>query len=172
MRRGVKLPGKAASHGMESVFLRNGRYAVHVGLWLRQLLGCFGEESFKSRGSDIDEHADRLIRIIFESVDRAAGGVNAIAREHVDPGAVHIHSNPAVDENELFVFAFVVMRPRPAARRSDIEKSRELLAGLFAVEQHDYCVAKRMQRAPFGSSYKERNGWVSFDIVRTLRRSV
>src|ERR1700693_2052999 len=51
------------------------------------------------------------------------------------------------DDTEPFVFAFVVMRPRPAARQTDIEKSRELLAGLFGVEQHDYCVAKRMQRA-------------------------
>src|SRR4029077_2252270 len=33
---------------MESVFLRNGRYTGHVGLWLRPHLGCFGEESFKS----------------------------------------------------------------------------------------------------------------------------
>jgi hypothetical protein len=48
----------AASHGMESVFLRNGRYAAHVGLWLRPFLGCFGEEMFKTRGSDIDEHGD------------------------------------------------------------------------------------------------------------------
>jgi hypothetical protein len=58
---------------MESVFRRNGRYAAHVGLRSRPLLGYFGEESFKSRGSDIDEYADRLIRIIFESMDRAAG---------------------------------------------------------------------------------------------------
>jgi hypothetical protein len=36
-------------------------------------LGYFGEEMFKSRGSDIDEHADWLIRIIFETVDRAGG---------------------------------------------------------------------------------------------------
>ena len=59
---------------MESVFLRDGRYAADVGLWLRPLLGCFGEESFKSRGSDIDEYADWLIRIVFESVNRATGG--------------------------------------------------------------------------------------------------
>ena len=74
---------------MESVFLLNRRYAAHVALWIRPPLGCFGEESFKSRGSDIDEHADRLIRIVFESVDRAAGGVNAIAREHVGPSTVN-----------------------------------------------------------------------------------
>jgi hypothetical protein len=48
------------------------------------------------------------------------------------------------------------MRLRPVARRSDIEKSCELLAGLFAVEQHDYCVAKRMQRTTFAGSYQER----------------
>jgi hypothetical protein len=144
---------------------------------LRVLLGYFGEESFKSRGSDIDEHADRLIRIIFETVDRAAGGVNAVAREHVSPVAVHKKTNPAFDDIKPFVFAFVVMRLRPAARRSDIEKSRELLAGLFAVEQHDYCVAKRMQRTAFVGSYQERtaerrNGWVKFDIERIHRRSV
>jgi hypothetical protein len=39
---------------MESVILRNGRFAAPVGLWLRRFLGCFGEESFKSRGTDID----------------------------------------------------------------------------------------------------------------------
>lgn len=54
---------------MKSIFLRDGRYPVHVGLWSRPLLGCFGEEMFKSRGSDIDEDADGLIRIIFEAVD-------------------------------------------------------------------------------------------------------
>jgi hypothetical protein len=43
---------------------------------------------YKFRGSDIDEHANRLIRIIFEHVDRAAGGINAIAGEKVGPGAV------------------------------------------------------------------------------------
>jgi hypothetical protein len=58
---------------MMSVFLRNGRYAAHVAFRLRPLLGCFGEESFNSCGSGMDEHADRLIRIIFKSVDRAAG---------------------------------------------------------------------------------------------------
>ena len=71
---------------MESIFLRNGRYPVHVGLWSRPFLGYFGEEMFKSRGSDIDEDADWL-RIIFEAVDR--GGINAIAREQVGPGTVH-----------------------------------------------------------------------------------
>jgi hypothetical protein len=68
------------------------------------------------------------------------------------------------------------MRP-PVARRTDIKKSRELLAGLFAVEQHDYCVAKRMQRAAFVGSYQERtaeqrHGWVSFETGRIHRRSV
>jgi hypothetical protein len=48
---------------MNSVFLRNGRYAAHVVLWPGPFLCGFGEESFKSRGSDIDEHADRLIGI-------------------------------------------------------------------------------------------------------------
>jgi hypothetical protein len=74
---------------MNSVFLRDGRYAAHVGLWLRPHFCYFGEESFKSRGSDIHEYTDRLIRIIFESVDRAAWGVYAVAREHVDPGTVN-----------------------------------------------------------------------------------
>ena len=72
---------------MNSVFLRNGRYAAHVALWPSPSLCGFGEESFKSRGSDIDEHADRLIG---------------------------------------------------------------------TVEQHDYFVAKRMQRAAFVGSYQER----------------
>lgn len=48
------------------------------------------------------------------------------------------------------------MRPRPAARRSDIEKGRKLPASLLAVEQDDYCVPKRAQHAPFVSSYQER----------------
>jgi len=61
------------SRAMESIFLRNGRYAAHVGLGLRPLLGCFGEKMLKSRGSDIDKHADWPIRIIFETVDRTAG---------------------------------------------------------------------------------------------------
>jgi hypothetical protein len=37
------------------------------------------------------------------------------------------------------------MRPRPATWRSDIEKGRELLAGLFAVEQHHYRMVKRFE---------------------------
>jgi hypothetical protein len=139
---------------MDSVFLRNGRYAVHVGLRLRPLLRDFGEESFKSRRSDIHEHADRLIRNIFESVDRAAGRVNAIARGQLGPGAINQKINPALYDVEPFVFA--VMRPRPAARRTDIEKSRELLVGLFAIEQYDQRVAKCMQGPAFASSYQER----------------
>jgi hypothetical protein len=119
---------------MKSVFLLYSRYAAHVGLSVRVLLDYLGKESFKSRKSDIDEHADKLIRIIFESVDRAAGGVNAITREQVGPGTVHLKTNPSFDDKESFVFAFVVMRARPAARRSDIQKSRKRLAGLFAVE--------------------------------------
>ena len=57
---------------MNSVFLRNGRYAAHVTLWLGPLFCDFGEEMFKSRRSDIHEHADRLIGVIFES---GIGGV-------------------------------------------------------------------------------------------------
>ena len=71
-----------------SVFLSNGHHAAHVALWLRPLLGCFGEESFNSCGSGMDEHADGLIRIIFKSMDRTARGVNAIAGEQVGPSAV------------------------------------------------------------------------------------
>jgi hypothetical protein len=145
-------PSNRTSHGMESVFLRNCRYSAHVRLWLRPLLCCFGEKSFKSCGSDIDEHADRLIRIIFESVDRSARGVYAIARKHVSPSAVNKKTDPAFNDIEPFVFVVVVVRPRSAARRSDIEKSRELLAGLFAVEQYDYSMAKRMERAAFVGS--------------------
>jgi hypothetical protein len=55
-------------HEMNFVFLRNGRYAAHVGLWFRPPLGCFGEESLESRGSDIDEHADREWRIYEKSL--------------------------------------------------------------------------------------------------------
>ena len=40
-------------------------------LMSRSFLGCLGEEMFKSRWSDIDEHPDWLIRIIFETVNRA-----------------------------------------------------------------------------------------------------
>jgi len=58
---------------MESLFLRDGRYATHITLWSRPFLGCFGEQMFKSRGSDVDEDADWLIGIIFETVDRARG---------------------------------------------------------------------------------------------------
>ena len=73
---------------MDPVFLLNSRHSAHVGLWLRPDLGCFGEEVFKSRWSDIDENADWLIRTIFETVDRAAGGINAVARKQVGPGTV------------------------------------------------------------------------------------
>jgi hypothetical protein len=47
------------------------------------------------------------------------------------------------DDIEPFVFVFVVVRPGPTAGWSDVEKRRELLAGLFAIEQYDHCVAKR-----------------------------
>jgi hypothetical protein len=47
------------------------------------------------------------------------------------------------DDIQPFVFAFVVVWPRAAAGRSHIEKGRELPAGLFAVEQHNYGLAKR-----------------------------
>jgi hypothetical protein len=151
----IPLP-HAPSHGMDPVFIRNGRYPAHVGLWFRPLFGYFDEESFKSRWSDIHKHADWLIRIVFEGMDRAARGVNTIAREHVGPGTVYQKTNPAFDDIKPFVFAFVVMRPWAATRRTDIEKSRELPVGLFAVEQYDYCVAKRMQRAAFVRSYQER----------------
>ena len=143
---------------MQSVFLRNGRYAAHVGLSLRPFVGCFGKEMFKSRGSDIDEHTDWLVRIILEAMDRAARGVNAIAREQVVPGTVQKKTNPSFDDIEPLVFALVVVRPRPAARRSHIEKRRELPAGLFGVEQRDYCVAERTQSAAFVGSYQERIG--------------
>ena len=73
---------------MYPVFLLYSLHSAHVGLWLSPDLARFGEEVFKSRRSDIDEHLDWLIRIIFETMDRAAGGINAIAREQVGPGAV------------------------------------------------------------------------------------
>src|SRR4029077_12509346 len=75
------------SRGLKSVFSAMGRYASHVGLWLRPLLGCFGEESFKSRRGDIDEHTDRLICIIFKSRTEPRG-VNAITRKHISPVTV------------------------------------------------------------------------------------
>ena len=50
----------------------------------------------------------------------------------------------------------MVMWPWSAAWRSHIEKGRELPAGLFTVEQHGYCVAKRAQYAAFVGSYQER----------------
>src|SRR5215469_6958287 len=58
---------------MDPVFLLNSLHSAHVGLWLSPDLACFGKEVFKSRWSDIDKNADWLIRIIFETVDRAAG---------------------------------------------------------------------------------------------------
>jgi hypothetical protein len=73
---------------MDPVFLLNSRHSAHVGLWLRPDLACFGEEVFKSSRSDTDENADWLIRSIFETVDRTAGGINAIARGQVGPGTV------------------------------------------------------------------------------------
>ena len=85
---GAPEPPRASngpSHGMESVFLRNCCYSAQVRLWLLPLLCYFGEESFKFCGSDIDEHPNRLIRIIFESVDRSARGVYAIARKYLSP---------------------------------------------------------------------------------------
>ena len=39
----------------------------------------------------------------------------------------------------------MVVRVRPAARWTDVRKSGELHAGLFAVEQYDRRVTKRMQ---------------------------
>jgi hypothetical protein len=98
---------------MMSVFLRNGDYAAHVAFWFRPFLGCFGEKMFDSRRLNIDEHTNRLIGIIFESVDRAAGGVNAIPRGQLRPGAIDKKVNPALEDIEPFVFAFVVMRPGP-----------------------------------------------------------
>ena len=47
------------------------------------------------------------------------------------------------------------MRPGPAARRSDIEKGRELPVGLFAVKQDDYRVRTTRKRTAFvGSDQK------------------
>jgi hypothetical protein len=86
---------------------------------MRVMSGCFGEESFKSRRADIDEHTDRLICIIFKSRTEPRG-VNAITRKHISP--VTVKNYPAFDDIEPFVFVVVVMRPRAAARRSDIEK--------------------------------------------------
>ena len=156
---------------MEPVFLRNGRYAVHVSLWLRPLLGCFGEEAFKSRRSDIDENADWLIRIIFETVDRAAGGINGIAREQVGPGAVHKKTNPAFDDIEPFVFVIVVMRPGPQPGGVILRKA----VNFSPVCLPSSSTTKRMQCTAFVGSDQERtverrNGRVYFDIRRIHRR--
>jgi hypothetical protein len=50
--------------------------------------------------------------MILESVDRAAGGVNAIARRQLSPGIIKKKANAALYDIEPFVFAVVVMRPR------------------------------------------------------------
>jgi hypothetical protein len=160
-------------HGEGSVFLLNGRKAADVTLRICPPLGCFREESFESRRSDIDEHADRLVGIILESVDRTPRSVNTIAWEHVSPGTVQQKANSAVDDIEPFVFVFVVVRSGPAARWSNVEKCSELLAGLFAIEQYDHCVAKCIQRTPFIGAYQKRRseGWsgcVSFDTGQLI----
>ena len=64
---------------MMSVFLGERYYAAYIALRFRPFLSSVGEKMFNSRGSNIDEHADRIIGFIFETVDRAARGVNAIA---------------------------------------------------------------------------------------------
>ena len=146
-----------------SVFLRDGEDAAHVALWCRPLLGCFRQEVFNSRGGSIDQHADRLIGVILESVDRPAWGVNAIARGQIGPGTIEKETYLTLYDIEPFVFVVVVMRRWPAAWRTDAEKSRKLLPGLFAVEQYDKCLAKCVQRtasvggAP-GENWRRRHG--------------
>ena len=143
-------------HGKGSVFLLNVRHAADVAFWSRPPLGCFGEESFESRGSDIDEHMDSLIRIILERMDRTPRSVDAIAGKHVSPGIVKEKTNPAFNEVEPLVFAFVVVQSGATAGRGNIEKCGELLTGLLAIEQYDHCVAKCMQCTALVGSYKER----------------
>jgi hypothetical protein len=65
---------------MMSVFLDQRYYAAHLGRSSRPFLGCFGEKMFNSRGGNMDEQADGLISIIFETVNRATRGVDAVAR--------------------------------------------------------------------------------------------
>lgn len=130
---------------MMPVFLCKRDYAAHVALRFRPFLGCFEEKMFNSRGSNIDEHADRLIGIILETVHRTARGVNAIARGQLGPDSIKKKINPTLHDIEPLVFAFVVVRSRPTARRADTEKSGELLFGLFAVKKYDKCLAKRRQ---------------------------
>ena len=84
--------------------------------------------------------------------------VDAIARGHVSPDTVKEKANPAFNDIEPFVFAFMIVRSWTTARWSDVEKRRELLAGLPAIEQYDYCVAKRMQRTAFVRADKKRTG--------------
>ena len=123
----------------------------------------------KSRGNDIDEHADGLIRIIFETVDRAAGGVNAIAQKQVGPGTVQKKANPAFDDIEPFVLAFVVMRPRTAARRSDIEKAVTFPPVCSPSSTTTIAWPNARSVRPSIGSFQERiveqgNWWVRFDI--------
>ena len=129
------------------VFLRKRYYVTHVVLRFRPFLGCFEEKMFNSRGSNIDEHANRLIGIIFETVHRTARGVHAIARGQLGPGPIKKKINPSLHDMEPLVFAFVVMRSRPTARRADTEKSGEPLSGLFAIKKYDKCLAKCRQSA-------------------------
>jgi hypothetical protein len=65
---------------MKAIFLRDARYAINVGLRLRPGLDYFGKEMFKSRRGNIDEYPDWLIRIILETMDGAARGINVVAR--------------------------------------------------------------------------------------------
>ena len=62
-----------------AVFFGKRYYAAHVGLASRPFLGRFGEKIFDARRSSVDEYADRLISVIFETVNRAARGVDAVA---------------------------------------------------------------------------------------------
>ena len=91
-------------------------------------------------------------------MNRTARSVNAIAWKHVSPGAVQQKANFAFNDVEPFVFIFMVVRSRPTAWWSDVEKRRELLAGLFAIEQYDHCVAKCMQCMAFIGAYQKRSG--------------
>ncbi len=52
----------------------------------------------------------------------------------------------------------MIVQSGTTARWSDVEKRRELLAGLLAIEQYDYCEAKRMQRAAFVRAHQKRTG--------------
>jgi len=69
---------------MEPVFLRNGRYAAHVALRFCPLLGCFGEEIFKSAGAILINTRPSFARTKRELPSSDPGGLVSILGELMD----------------------------------------------------------------------------------------